>query len=125
MLIDSTLVLSDKQAITASCASEHIIDQGSAGDACIHAVVVAQAAEEFAGVSELKVSLQTSDQADFEVCQELASVSFGEADLKGKQTLLKMVLPLGAKRYIRGYYHVTGTATAGKVSLFITDCSDM
>lgn len=124
MLIDTTLVLSDKQALTVSCASENTIDQAAAGNACPHAMVVAQTAEDFAGLTALKISLQTSDQADFEVCQDLLAKTFTLAELTGGKTLLNMALPLGAKRYIRGYYQVTGTATAGKLSLFVADRAD-
>ncbi|MBR3603334.1 MAG: hypothetical protein IKL48_01370 [Elusimicrobiaceae bacterium] len=125
MLIDTSLLLSDKQAVVASGASEHVIDQTAAGDMAGHVMVVAQVAEDFAGLSGLKISLQTSNQADFAGMEELAAVSLKTEDLKAGKTLLKMVLPLGAKRYIRGYYDVTGSATAGKLSLFLTDCSDM
>ena len=125
MLIDATLMLSDKQAVSASCASENIVDQAATGDSCTHAVVVAQATEDFAGLSGLKIALQTSAQADFAVSEDLAVAFFETEDLKSGKTLLKMALPLGAKRYIRGYYQVTGTATAGKLSLFITGLADM
>ena len=67
MLIDSTLMLSDKQAVTASAASENIIDQTAAGDAHRHAAVVAQADEDFAGLTNLKISLQ--NLCRFRFCQ--------------------------------------------------------
>lgn len=124
MLIDATLMLSDKQAITTSAASENIIDQATAGNACAHAMVVAHADEDFAGAEEISISLQTSEQADFGVYEQLASVSCQAQNLKAGKTLLKMALPLGVKRYIRGYYQVTGTATAGKLSLFVTAGAD-
>lgn len=125
MLIDATLVLSDQQVVTTSAPSENILDQAAAGNACTHAIVVGNVTEDFAGLSGLKIALQTSDQADFADCKELAAVSLELADLKAGKTLLKMALPLGAKRYLRGYYSVTGTATAGKLSLFVTDGADM
>lgn len=121
MLIDSTLMLSDKQAVTASAASENIIDQTAAGDAHRHAAVVAQADEDFAGLSNLKISLQTCADSAFASPVELAAATFALADLKAGNALLKMALPSGALRYIRGYYTVSGTGTAGKISLFITD----
>ena len=121
MLIDSTLMLSDKQAVTASAASENIIDQTAAGDAHRHAAVVAQADEDFAGLTNLKISLQTCADSAFASPLELAAVTFALADLKAGNALLKMALPSGALRYIRGYYTVSGTGTAGKISLFITD----
>lgn len=121
MLIDSTLMLSDKQAVTASAASENIIDQTAAGDAHRHAAVVAQADEDFAGLTNLKISLQTCTDSAFASPVELAAATFALADLKAGNALLKMALPSGALRYIRGYYTVSGTGTAGKISLFITD----
>lgn len=121
MLIDSTLMLSDKQAVTASAASENIIDQTAAGDAHRHAAVVAQADEDFAGLTSLKISLQTCADSAFASPVELAAATFALADLKAGNALLKMALPSGALRYIRGYYTVSGTGTAGKISLFITD----
>ena len=121
MLIDSTLMLSDKQAVTASGASENIIDQTAAGDAHRHAAVVAQADEDFAGLTNLKISLQTCADSAFASPVELAAATFALADLKAGNALLKMALPSGALRYIRGYYTVSGTGTAGKISLFITD----
>ncbi len=125
MLIDSTLVLSDQQKITSSAASEHIIDQTAAADAHHRLVVVAQTDEDFAGLSNLKISLQTSAAESFSQPTELLAASFALADLKSGKALFKMVLPAGALRYIRGYYTVSGTATAGKISLFITDEVDM
>lgn len=121
MLIDSTLMLSDKQAVTASAASENIIDQTAAGDAHRHAAVVAQADEDFAGLTSLKISLQTCADSAFASPVELAAATFALADLKAGKALLKMALPSGTLRYIRGYYTVSGTGTAGKISLFITD----
>ena len=121
MLIDSTLMLSDKQVVTASAASENIIDQTAAGDAHRHAAVVAQADEDFAGLTNLKISLQTCADSAFASPVELAAATFALADLKAGNALLKMALPSGALRYIRGYYTVSGTGTAGKISLFITD----
>lgn len=121
MLIDSTLMLSDKQAVTASAASENIIDQTAAGDAHRHAVVVARVDEDFAGLTSLKISLQTADDEAFASPKELAAATFALADLKAGKALLNTVLPAGALRYIRGYYTVSGTGTAGKISLFITD----
>lgn len=120
MLIDSTLVLSNKQAVTASAASEHIIDQTAAGEAR-HATVVALADEDFAGLSGLKISLQTAADSSFSSPKELAAASFVSADLKAGKALFKIPFPAGALRYIRGYYTVTGTGTAGKLSLFVTD----
>ncbi len=124
MLIDSTLVLSDKQTVTATAASAHTIDQLAAGGAKNRCVAVAMAEEDFAGLSGLKISLQTAASADFSEAKELFAASFTAADLKKGKTLFKLSLPHETKRYIRGHYQVTGTGTAGKISLFITDEAD-
>lgn len=125
MLIDNTLLLSDKQEVKASCASENIIDQLAAGDAHTHAVFVMHADEDFAGVTELKISLQTADEENFAAPAELFAAAFAGNELKAGKTLLKAVLPLGARRYLRGYYTVSGAGTAGKVSLFVGEAADM
>lgn len=124
MFIDSTLVLSDKQAVTASAASANTIDQLAAGGAKNRCVAVAVVDENFAGLTGLKVSLQTADASAFSSAKELFSATFATADLKKGKTLFKLSLPHETKRYIRGYYTVTGTGTAGKISLFITDEAD-
>lgn len=125
MLIDSTLILSEKQALTATAASSHVVDQAAAGGARNRCVAVAKVDETFAGATQLKVSLQTAADAAFAAPKELAALSFAAADLKAGKTLFKVFLPQEMNRYIRGYYTVTGTATAGKISLFITDLADM
>lgn len=121
MLIDASLVLSNAQAVTASGASTHTIDQQAKGHTHHRCAFLARVEETFAGLTNLKISLQTSDTADFASAEELASVSAAGAYLTAGQVLLKVPFPLGARRYIRGYYTVTGTGTAGKVSLFVAD----
>ena len=125
MLIDSTLILSEKQALTATAASADVIDQTAAGGAHNRCVAVAKVDETFAGATQLKVSLQTAADKAFTAPKELAALSFVAADLKEGKTLFKVSLPHDMNRYIRGYYTVTGTATAGKISLFITDLADI
>lgn len=125
MLIDNTLVLSEKQAVLASAASTHVVDQAAAGNAHTHAAFVVRVDETFAGCTAVKVSLETSDASGFGSKKELFAASFATADLVKGATLVKAVLPKGLLRYIRGYYTVTGTGTAGKLSMFITDAVDM
>lgn len=125
MLIDTTLVLSNAQAVAATCASEHIVDQGAAGHAGLNALVMAQVNETFAGLTDLTISLQTAETADFSAPKELASVHVAGEELKEGKVLLKMALPLQTQRYIRGYYTASGTGTAGKLSLFITGKADL
>ena len=65
------------------------------------------------------------DDAAFTAAQELVSASFLAADLTAGKTLLALAVPKGAKRYLRAYYTVTGTGTAGRLSCFLTDAVDM
>lgn len=126
MLLDQNAMMSDGQAVTSSAASAHTIDLGAAGNAVPGALfAVCRAEEAFAGLTQLKVSLQTDDDAGFTGAEELLSAAFTAADLGEAKTLFALAMPVGAKRYLRAYYTVTGTASEGKVSCFLTDAVDM
>ena len=126
MLLDQNAVLSDHQAVAASAASEHVIDLGAAGNAAPGALfAVARVDEAFAGVTQLSVSLQTDQSADFSAAEELLSATFTQEDLKDVKNLFAVALPNGAKRFLRAYYTVTGAGSAGKLSCFLTDAVDM
>ena len=81
--------------------------------------------ESLKGATKLTVALQTADTADFSSAKELVSVAFGADHLAGAGELFRLPFPLGAKRYVRAYYTVAGTPSAGKVSCFVTDAVDM
>lgn len=121
MLLDQNCMLSDKQAVTATAASANVIDQGAAGDSRAGLYVYCKTDEAFAGLTGLKIALQTADNSAFTSPKTLMSLDFTVADLTADKELFKAVLPLGCLRFVRGYYTVTGTGTAGKVSLFLTD----
>ncbi len=125
MLIDNTLILSDKQTVTSTGPSSQVIDQQAAGSAHTHAGFMVRVDEDFAGSTSVKISLQTADVSTFASVKEVFSATFAVADLKAGNAVIKAVLPAGLLRYIRGYYTVTGTGTAGKLSLFVTDTVDM
>lgn len=126
MLLDQNAMMSDKQAVTASAASANVIDLGAAGNAVPGALfAVCRVDEAFAGVTQLKVSLQTDENEAFSDAEELLSATFAQADLNQVQNLFAMVMPNGAKRYLRAYYTVTGSGSAGKLSCFLTDAVDM
>ena len=126
MLLDQNAVLSDGQKITASGASANMIDNGAAGNAVAGALfVVCRSDETFAGVTNLEVALQTSDTAAFTSFSALAKASFAAADLTAGKLLLAAPVSLGMKRYLRAYYTVTGTGTAGKLSCFLTDAVEV
>lgn len=126
MLLDQNAMMSDKQAVAATAASENILDLGAASNAVPGALfAVCRTDEAFSGVTQVKVSLQTDDTADFSAVQELMAVTFALADLQSVKNLFAVVLPNGAKRFLRAYYTVSGSGTAGKLSCFLTDGVDM
>ena len=126
MLLDQNAMMSDKQAVTATTASANVIDLGAAGNAAPGALfAVCRVDEAFAGVSQLKVSLQTDDTEAFSAAEELLSATFETGDLGEVKTLFALAMPNGAKRYLRAYYTVTGSGSAGKLSCFLTDAVDM
>lgn len=126
MLLDQNAMMSDKQAVTATAASVHVIDLGAAGNAAPGALfAVCRVDEAFTGVSQLKVSLQTDDTEAFSAAEELLSATFETGDLGEVKNLFALAMPNGAKRYLRAYYTVTGSGSAGKLSCFLTDAVDM
>ena len=125
MLIDNTLILSEEQAVTATAASTNVVDQKAAGNAHTHAALVVRVDETVAGATAIKIALETSAASNFGTKKEVFGVSLAAAALTAGATVVKVALPLGLLRYIRGYYTVTGTGTAGKLSMFITDAVDM
>jgi len=125
MLIDNTLVLSEKQSVLSTAASTNVVDQQAAGGAHTHAAFVVRVDETFAGSTAVKIALETSAASNFGTKKEVFATSLAASALVAGATVVKAVLPAGLLRYIRGYYTVTGTGTAGKLSLFITDAVDM
>lgn len=125
MLIDKTLILSSEQAVLSTAASTNVVDQTAAGGAHTHAAFVVRVDETFAGSTNVKVALETSAASNFGTKKEVFATSFAASALTQGATLIKAVLPAGLLRYIRGYYTVTGTGTAGKLSMFITEAVDM
>lgn len=126
MLLDQSVIFSDRQVLTATASSANTLDLAAAGNAVQGALyVVARLDESLKGATGLTVALQTADTADFSNAQELVNVAFGAEHLAGAGELFRLPFPLGAKRYVRAYYTVAGTPSAGKVSCFVTDAVDM
>lgn len=125
MLIDNTLILSEEQTVTSTAASTNVVDQTAAGNAHGHVAVVVRVDETFAGSTAVKIALETSAASNFGTKKEVFAVSLATSALTAGATAVKVILPMGLLRYIRGYYTVTGTGTAGKLSMFITDAVDM
>ena len=124
-MIDSLLMLSDNQAITATATSTNILDMGkdreiAFGNPVPLLIVIKEA---FNNLTSLQVAVETSASEDFSSSVELASSTVLLANLKKGALIPLCFMPSGNKGYVRLKYTVTGTApTTGKVSAFLTDC---
>ena len=115
MIIDSLLELSIKQAVTTSAASTNVVDFGlknpnlGNGPSPLYAVFTVP--EAFTGGS-MTIALQDSEN-NTNFTNVITGVTIAATDLKaGAQYVLP--LPVKHRRYIRAYYAVTGSMTAGK-----------
>lgn len=120
MIIDSLLELSIKQAVTTSAASTNVVDFGlknpNLGNGPSQLYAVFTVPEAFTGGS-LTIALQDSEN-NTNFTNVITGVTIAAADLKaGAQYVLP--LPVKHRRYIRAYYAVTGSMTAGKINAAI------
>jgi hypothetical protein len=118
MIADALLEFSKGQAV-ASGVSDNVVDQGAAGDSYKRAFVAATVSPDVAGGTSLQASVETSDNNSAFVTV-LTGEAVTTADLKAGKPLLKTVLPLGLKRYIRLKYVAAAAQdapfTAGKIN---------
>ena len=135
MLFDQTLILADKQAVTADAAG---------ADASGNAIVVQPGGDDYSttwvaavvdtafttsgspSAAKIKVAIETSDASDFSTKTELASREIDIATA-AKGDVIAFRTPLGMKKYVRCYFDVSLTGgttpaiTAGKLIVGITD----
>jgi len=126
MLIDKQNVFSDDQAVTVDAASDNIIDLGAKGRAPGNGLnVIAQVTEKFLTTVSVKFTVQSCAAENFgSAVQDHQSVTVAVADLTlGKRIDLGQLLD-GTLRYVRVYYDVTTTATAGKVTAMLLPFGD-
>jgi hypothetical protein len=123
MLLDQLNVFSDKQALRATGASTNTIDLTAAGNAVQGALfVMAHVDTAFAGATQVVVAIQTAADSAFTSPVTLASFTLNATALANtNDPLFAAAIPVGLKRYLRAYYTVTGTITAGNVSCFVAD----
>jgi hypothetical protein len=137
MIMDRTLLFSDKQAITATAASTNIVDLGATGTVYGAASPVARdigpgtdiplfvgVVESFNNLTSLSVAIQTDDNVGFSTPTTIwTGPAYVLADLAaGKKYLLPDRLPIGVnERYVRLNYTVVGTApTTGRITAGVT-----
>lgn len=121
MILDADLLFSKEQAVTSSAAST-ALDLQAPGDAVgqeltIHTLVTTS----FAGLTSLQVKLQTSkDNSAWEDVLMTPAITLASGKLKAGSDIFKVRVPGGLDRYVRLYYTVSGTASAGKVTAFMS-----
>lgn len=119
-MLDNTLVLSNEQAVTTTAPSTNIIKTGG-GDVPNRLFLVVRVDTAFVGCTSVTPSVETDNASAFSSAETVAQLpTYPVASLTAGMMAI-VPLPLGLKDYVRMKYTVVGTATAGKISAFITD----
>ncbi len=117
MILDEQALFSNKQAVTTSAASTNIIKSVGEISYGKEIPVVFQVDEDFAGATSVTFAIQTSANEAFSTPVTLATTAaVPVANLKQGYISSMNYMPKGNLGYIRAYYTVAGTATAGKIS---------
>lgn len=123
MYIDKETLLSDNQAITTTAASENIYSFGD-DDSTVQTLnekgqlkVLAKVGTTFVGSgATLKLTLQSDDSSTFASALTLyESAAIAVGTLASGYAFNVSGLPRIKERYLRAYFTVSGTFTAGKV----------
>jgi len=139
MILDSNVLFSDAQAITASAASTNVIDLGATGKTAYGQVqlvrnlgkggeipLLIQVVETFAGCTSVTAIVQTDDNSAFSSPKDIQALTVPLAELKKGYIFCDDDLPRGIKeRYLRIYFTVVGgPASAGKITAGIVGAVD-
>ncbi len=132
MILDTTLVFSDRQAVTASAPSTNTIDLGvtgtqfgataplvrdiSLGNPLDLSVSVSLP---FAGLTALQVSVQSSNDAVTWTSIDTSAAIPAAQLVSGYQFDVPKLIQAATGRYLRLYFTVTGTATQGAINAAI------
>lgn len=123
MILDKQNLFSDDQEVTESAASTNYIDLGN-NDSEIqtqvekNADLLCQVTTTFAGGTSIAVKIQEADETDFSDATDLHTTpAIVLASLSaGYKFNLGRILPLVTKQYVRLYYTVVGTMSAGAIT---------
>ncbi len=114
MILDKELIFSDDQAVTVDAASTVVLNAVKAGgmyDSAWLFVKVGPIA--FATTVSITVELQTATDLAFTTPVILWSKNFLVAAMTANAILARIRVPLGVLAYLRMYYDVNTSATAG------------
>lgn len=119
MIMDKNLIFSEEQKITTT-ANSKVIDLKEPGDAVGQELTLrVVSAETFAGLTGLQIKVQTGETAEtFE--DVLMTPSLPASKLARGNEVFVVRVPKGLKRFVRLNYTVSGTATAGAVTAFMS-----
>lgn len=131
MLLDLESIFSNSQAITTSTVSENIVKLASTTHNMtevsfgVPIPLLIQVEEAFAGCTSLQVDVQTSDTEEFEEVTTLVSSDAVNVDkLTSGYKFPINYIPKGNLGYMRLYYTVDGTATAGTITAGVVAAHD-
>ncbi len=129
MILDKQGMFSDDQAVTASAASENLIDLGVARDIGKGKPIpiLCQVTTAFATLTSLAVKIEVDDNSSFSSAKTVFETeSIAVASLVAGYKFLMDYVPRGTdERYMRLYFTVTGSdATAGNITAGIASHSD-
>lgn len=123
MLLDNENLFSDAQAVTVSDASTNIVKMASTSRNMTEVSfgepipLLLQVVQDFVGCTSVKVAVQTSADETFSNPKNLAeSAAIPAAELVAGYKFPINYIPKGNLGYMRTYYTVVGTATAGKIT---------
>ena len=123
MILDEQGLFSNNQKVTASTASENILDLGKREVSFGTPVeLLIQVTEDFNNLTSLDIKVQTSVEEDFSDSVDLIEQTMTLSELKKGEVSAIKFLPKGNLGYMRLFYTVNGsTPTKGKILAGITD----
>jgi hypothetical protein len=132
MIIDTSLVFSNQQAVTNSAPSTNAIDLGATGTpfaATIPLVrdigqgepidIAVSVSQTFTGLTSMQVSVQTSPDSVNWTTVDSGSVVPAASLATGYLFKVPKIVQAANSRYLQLYYTVNGTATAGAINASI------
>lgn len=129
MIIDTSLVFSNQQAVTSSAPSTNIIDLGATGTPFGATLPLSRRLGEgtpiplsvsvgqaFAGLTSLQVWVQTSSDGITWTTVDSGAVIPAASLVPGYLFSVPKMVQEAGSRYLQLYYNVVGTATAGAIN---------
>lgn len=123
MILDEQGLFSNNQKVTASVASENILDLGKREVSFGTPVeLFIQVSEEFNNLTSLDIKVQTSAEEDFSETVDLIEQTMTLSELKKGEVSAIKFLPKGNLGFMRLFYSVNGSApTKGRLLSGIAD----